>query len=255
MSVAAGSFREAFTVRSYEATSRARVSVQSICNYLQEAAGNHARGLGLSIEQLARDNLTWVLGMLRLELGDVPAWRDTLEVETWPSGDNGVVATRDFLLRAGEREFGRATSAWFVLDVNRRRPVRLPPSIRGIGLPDRDPVLRHDFPTIAMPEKFAHEVEFRVRYSDLDMNQHVNNVRYVEWSIEGIPRNLTESRNLCELEVHFKSETVAGERIRVQTAPIDDARDGSAFVHRLTISGIDREVALVKSRWTERDSG
>jgi medium-chain acyl-[acyl-carrier-protein] hydrolase len=40
-----------------------------------------------------------------------------------------------------------------------------------------------------LPKIDAADVESRffVRYHDLDINQHVNNVRYIEWLLESIP--------------------------------------------------------------------
>ncbi len=245
---------ESFPIRSYESTSSGHVAVQSLCNYLQEAAGNHARQLGVSIEQLVGENLTWVLGKLRLEVDDLPVWRDEVEIETWPSDQNGLIAMRDFVLRTGGREFGRATSAWFMLNIDRRRPVRLPASMVELQLPVRPPTLSHDFPAPSLPDAFEYEIEFRVRYSDLDMNNHVNNVRYVEWALESIPREMMSERQLRTLEVHFKAETVEGQMVRAQTTKVSAESSEFSFVHRLSISGTDREVALLTTTWAERPS-
>ena len=52
---------EAFPVRAYEADVNGTLSIAHLCNYLQEAAGNHARSLGVSVEQLQELDLTWML--------------------------------------------------------------------------------------------------------------------------------------------------------------------------------------------------
>ena len=49
-----------------------------------------------------------------------------MTLETWPSGIDRLFAIRDFRMVAGEEVLLRATSEWMVIDVNRRRPVRLP---------------------------------------------------------------------------------------------------------------------------------
>lgn len=247
-------YQETFKIRSYEATPQAEASVQSVCNYLQEAAGNHARLLGLSIEQLVEENLTWVLGRLRVRLDRMPSWREAVEVETWPSGEDGLMATRDFLLRVDGREFGRATSAWYMLDIGRRRPVRIPAVVRALELPDREPTLPHTFPRLRMPDAYEHEVDFRVRYSDLDMNQHVNNVRYIEWALEGIPGGATADYRLHELDVQFKAETVEGQTVVVETAAVDSQPPERQFRHRLSTRDSAREVALLSTTWVPSPS-
>jgi acyl-ACP thioesterase len=98
-----------FPVRLYEADSRGSLAVGSLCNYLQEAAGNHAGHLGVSVGQLMERGLTWVLSRLHVCVARLPRWRDEVTIETWPSGLDEMVATRDFRLHdGGGRSIGRA---------------------------------------------------------------------------------------------------------------------------------------------------
>ncbi|MEM6785256.1 MAG: acyl-ACP thioesterase domain-containing protein [Bacteroidota bacterium] len=62
--------REPFRVRAYEAGVDGRASVLTLCDYLQEAAGNHALARGfarLALADGAEASGVWVLRRLRLE--------------------------------------------------------------------------------------------------------------------------------------------------------------------------------------------
>ena len=59
-------YREDFRVRAAEAGMRNRLTVAAFCGYLQEAAGNHARELGLGIQELRAEGLTWMLARLQI---------------------------------------------------------------------------------------------------------------------------------------------------------------------------------------------
>lgn len=249
---AAMPWRDSYSVRAYESTADGVASVQAICNYLQETAGNHSRELGFSIEQLTEMGLTWMLARLRVQLSSLPRWREAVDIETWPSGSDGIRALRDFLIYDAGGVIGGATSLWLTIDLERRRPTRLPEFISATVAEGLEPAVEHDFPPLKVPHEHDHVAEFNVRYSDLDMNRHVNNVRYVEWALESLPRELADSASLVELDVQFKAETHAGDRIRA-TAVRESEGDGQvSYLHRVVAMKDDREVAALRTIWQNR---
>ena len=250
MPAPAAAWTETFRVRAYETDPSASASVPSICNYLQEAASNHANSLGVSVEQLTGQNLTWVLSRLHVEMDAYPQWRQTVRVETWPSGENGLYATREFVIydEADERVLGRGTSAWLLIDVARRRPIRIPDFVTAIRLPERGRVLPDTFDRLpALPADAPHARTIRVRYSDLDLNRHANNVCYVAWALETLPVSLLESHRLTSLEVHFRAETAEGDVVEARAATVDAPE--LTFLHRLDRASDGREVAVARTRW------
>jgi len=91
-------YRESFRVRSYEVDPRSRLSPRALCAYLQEVAGVHATQLGASMERLGESGLAWVLHRLKLEVRQQALLGDTLEVLTWPTRFDRVLADRDFVV-------------------------------------------------------------------------------------------------------------------------------------------------------------
>lgn len=246
----------------------------SICNYLQEAASNHARALGVSVEQLEESNTTWVLARLRVEMDRYPRWRNEVRVETWPSGTERLFATRDFLVSdEGGLILGRATSAWLLIDRRRRRPVRLPADIVGLNLPDRPRVF--DDGDVAIPVVESGESEagvdvrkIRARYGDMDVNGHVNNVCYIEWAMEPVRKDVLESGQVARMDVQFKGEAVFGDAVEIAVEvlggtdldrPDSDARDslirGSmgpdslVLIHTVRRTDDTRELTRLRSVW------
>lgn len=241
---------ESFRVRSYEADPSGRASILSICNYLQEAAGNHATDLGVSIDQMTDRRLTWMLARLRVEIDRYPSWRDEVVIETWPSGTDRLYAMREFIVKQGcGSEIARASSAWLMIDLDRRRPVRLPEFVTALEVPDRSRPLA--MPSDRLPDvsgdPLAHEV--RVRHSDLDMNGHVNNVLYAEWSIESVPAEILESSTVRMLDLEFRAESNYGDTVEIRTARVGESADGAVtFVHGLRTG--ERGLARARTVWT-----
>lgn len=252
MKTAAAVWTESFRVRSYEADPGGKASIQSLCNYLQEAASNHAAGLGVSIEHLSEENLIWMLARLRVEVDAYPGWRDEVTVETWPSGSDRLYATRDFLLHGPDGVFARGTSAWLLVDAGRRRPVRLPELFSRIDTPDRERALEDLPDKLPDPPESAETVPVRVRFSDQDLIGHVNNVLYVDWSVESVP--ILETHAVRAIEIQFRAEARYGDEVTVRSgrldASVDGASDEAVYLH--LIASADRELARVRTTWRPR---
>ena len=178
----------AFTVRSYEAGIANHVTLPTLCNYMQEAAGISAARLGWGIQALQAEGITWMISRLRVSVSRYVPWGTTITVRTWPSGTKGrLIAKRCFLgLDEKGEELFRASSEWLYVDMNAQKIAKLPETF-GELVPPGTP----DFELPDIGGKFAHlpSVEGRAdvltRHSDLDFNDHVNNVHYVEWMLEG----------------------------------------------------------------------
>ena len=74
----------AFKVRSYECGANGRLTLPSLCNYLQEAASVHAYELGFSKINFdaAGGHISWVLTRLVVRMARYPEWNDEVTVET-----------------------------------------------------------------------------------------------------------------------------------------------------------------------------
>ncbi len=242
---------EVFTVRAFEAGPAGTLTIQSLCNYLQEAAGNHAHALGVSVDQLQVKKLTWMLSRLHVKVDRYPAWRDTVFIDTWPSGHNGLYATREFRVytEAGD-QVARGTSAWLLIDLTRRRPIRMPDFIDQLALPDQPRAIPDPFMRMKPLENATLQRHFEVRFSDLDLNKHANNVSIINWAIESVPPAIHQNQRLSTLEVFFKSEAHQGNAILSKGRK--DQRDNGMQLHHVlfnTSDGTEKEIATVKSKW------
>jgi medium-chain acyl-[acyl-carrier-protein] hydrolase len=241
--------REPFRVRSYEVDVRERLTMRALCGYLQEAAGIHAALLGASMARLRESGLAWVLHRLRLEVEECPRQGEALEVVTWPSRFDRVVADREFeVFDERGRRVAAATSRWAVADLRLRRPVRMPEFILQIGGEQRPAPLtlgRTELPAVSQPATLK---TFAVRRSDLDVVRHVNNTQYVDWLLETVPDEVEGELRPAALELVFQREALYGDVVRSETQPIPADR-GQAFAHVLRHGDAGHELVRAVSFW------
>jgi len=208
-------YEEQFKIRASEVDTNQQATLPTICNLLQEVAGNHARQLAFDITDLQENELTWVLHRLQVQMDRYPDWRETITIRTWPSGGDGLRAHRDFLILDQEENIvGHALSYWLILNIKSRRPMRIPKEILSSVPNNSDhvlPVTDGEFRELEYAEDQSQT--FTVRKSDLDLNNHVNNVRYVEWALACLP----EEYKAHQIDIKFLGEATADDTAVAQS--------------------------------------
>jgi medium-chain acyl-[acyl-carrier-protein] hydrolase len=244
--------REVYQIRSYEVDCRNRLSILAMFSFMQEAASKHAAALGVSIHQLISENFTWLLSRLKIKIASYPGWNDRIQIGTWPSGTQQLFALRDFAIKDGhDRIIAAAVSAWLVIDLQKRRPVRIAPFVERLKPVEGSHILPDRLDKLPALSRHDHERNFTVRYSDLDINQHVNNVRFVEWVIEGVPSGVLKTSVPAEIEINFSAEAFYEDQIQSACCCIDPNHTG--FLHRLTRRQDGRELARARTVWRQVD--
>lgn len=239
--------QEDFTVRSYEIGQNGMATLPTIANYFQEAAGKNARDLNFDIEDLQKKGATWVLYRMHIRMNDFPPRWQPVTVNTWPSSGDGIRAFRDYELVDDRGEtLGVAVSQWMVLNVKNRRPMRIPSEILEMGLEVNEhklPVDKTSFPAMEEPDT---ETLLTVGLHDLDMNHHVNNVKYIEWMI-GFMTDIQSSKRECkELNLQYHKEAGRNQEILIQNKKLTEDR----YIHNIRDAETDELLTEGISTWT-----
>jgi acyl-ACP thioesterase len=243
-------WQETYRIRSYEVDCHNRLSILTIFNFMQEAASRHAEALGVSIHQLLAENHTWLLSRLKIRIAAFPGWNDQIRVNTWPSGVRQLFALRDFeLTDKDSRPLASAISAWLVIDLQKRRPIRIGPFVERLKPIDGRHVMNDRLDKLPALKNRTDESQFVVRYADLDINQHVNNVKFVEWVIESLPAAVFSTRVLSSLEINFLAEAFHEDQILAACTPRN--ADNTEFLHCLTRRQDGRELLRAVTEWRD----
>jgi medium-chain acyl-[acyl-carrier-protein] hydrolase len=215
-------FREAARVRASEIGPAGTMRLPALLDLFQEAAGNSATSLGWASDTLLAEGKTWVLSRFHLRLLALPAWRDEIVVETWPSGVARVFALREFRATASDgRLLAEATSAWLLVAVPSKKPLRPPAEIvaAAAGTPPR--VIGDAFEPLAAPgPDAARGPQTRIGRFDLDLNAHANNVAIFRALLESLP----ETPPPFSLEAEFRGEAFEGDLLAGRTDEVGGER-------------------------------
>lgn len=245
-------FEKPFDLRFYEVDSKWRATPITIFNYLQETAMAHSCSMGRSPAVLKEKGVGWFLTRIHIQIDRYPVWEESVRVRTWASRLQGLFAFREFeLVDSKNQKCGAATARWVLMDMNRRRPIRLPEWITQSFGVNHARAIEDAFDDIEPFSEPESSRTFHVRLSDLDSNEHANSASYLDWCLESAPPETLKSFVPVAFEIAFKREARQGDTLTASSCRPGHAPNLQNFVY---LHSIRREedgevLALARSRW------
>ena len=210
-----------FTVSDLQCDRFGRLKMSSICWFVQEMAGRHCVQLELDWESLAKRRLFWAILRHRVQVSRLPRKNEKIRVETWPMPTTRVAYPRSVVAfdEAGKELF-RSISIWVLMDLDTRAmilPGKSGVEVMGIlrGGELASPGSMHP----AMPEN--RQVR-PVRFTDLDINGHMNNCRYLDWAADLLPSEFHKDHTIRDFTLGYLAEAREGDELTVRHELGDD---------------------------------
>lgn len=202
--------------------------------YMAETSSWHSDSLGVGHKLLNSKGYGWMLNRWEAEFIEYPEAKDTVVIETWTSSFDRFYATREFVMKNSVGKlFAKASTQWIFLDMNKKRPIRIPSDIQ-----ERYSFVKeNNFEGFTQLKSFVpgEGETFSVRRSDIDNNRHVNNIRYIEWMQEKVPQDILDNKMIVRLAVNYKKEVLPGSK--VLSAAMKDEAEGLSFWHVISVDG------------------
>lgn len=197
----------------------------AILETMQETAGVHSRIFGLGRDVMDAMNIAWVLSRLTVRFDRVPVVGETITVETYPTPNRHMFFPRTHIFRDGTGvQVGCANSLWVLMDLTERKLTRSDEVLA--HMPDNTGMaMLPGMPATVKPlsgEPVTGEVI--PRYSELDMNRHVNNTKYLDWCVNALGVDVMAENCITAFDVNYDAEILPGSVIRTELT-----RDGEKF--------------------------
>ena len=191
-------------------------------NILQVTASEHADILGFGTKAILRTKQSWVLSRMLIEIEKLPMFEQTIKIRTWIQDFTGSRSTRNFEVLFCERRLVAASSTWAVFNIEARRAEPL--------IASTDHVVPH--PDRIMTSRTAERIDgnvpfnkirdYQVVLSDLDIVNHANNVKYMDWCFDALDPKEVLSGKIKSVEMNFLRELSYGNQVAINESKIDE---------------------------------
>ena len=206
-------YQKEFTVDTLVTDCFGRLKPSAVLYYVQEMAGQHFDRMALNPTP-EHKGLMWVIIRHRVQITRLPVKGQTIRLETWPMPTTRVAYPRSVVAydEAGQELF-RSISLWVLMDRNSRAMVL--PGKSGIAVSG---ILRGNelpSPNSLSPVVCSASVNRRVCFTDLDVNDHMNNTRYIEWAADLLPSSFHKNHRLQDVTMCYLGEAREGDELTI----------------------------------------
>ena len=207
--------RYKFVAEPFHVDFTGKLTMGVLGNHLLNCAGFHAAERGFGIAEINEDHYTWVLSRLAIELEDMPRQYEDFTIQSWIENVYRLFTDRNFeLVNKDGKTIGYARSVWAMISMETRKPADLL-TLHGENLNqytcDREcPIAKPGRIKVAQPEPIA---EYLTKYSDIDINGHVNSIKYIEHILDLFPMETFKEKSVRRFEMAYVAESYYGDTL------------------------------------------
>lgn len=192
------------------------ITNRGILNLLEDIACLHSDMAGYGVNQIPQTHLSWVLLHWKVSILKRVTYGDTITIKTWARCANKFFTLRDFqVLDEQGNLVCIATSKWTLINTETSGINRITSDIIDCYHPEEKSVFNEsDIVKLKEPQlpEFPNYT-FTVQRRDIDVNNHMHNLYYLDYSYEALPQEVYEKPESNQFEIMYKSGAKLGNEV------------------------------------------
>ncbi|MDR1884571.1 MAG: acyl-[acyl-carrier-protein] thioesterase [Prevotella sp.] len=238
--------RYEFEIDAYLTDFRGKATLPMIGGFMLQAAARHADERGFGYSSMTSQQRVWVLSRMAIEMYGYPKNDTLMSVKTWIAGVNRLFTERHFAFEDAEgKAIGFAQSLWASIDLKSRKAANL---LELYGLSDhihenQGCPIEGMTKIPALKDNCEVASEFVVKYSDVDINRHLNSMKYIEHFVDVFDIDMFRVREIRRFEINYVSEGRYGTKLDILK------RNEGNGVYVLEMKDGDTNVCSARATW------
>ncbi len=186
-------------------------------NHLLNAADFHSTDRGFGMKKLMEMKRSWVLSRLAIEMDEMPLQYTKFNVETWVESAMRFFTSRNFaVVGLDGKAYGYGRSIWAMIDTETRQPTDIFSIDNGaindwIEKDKACPIDKGGRVKMTEEAELVHAID--TFYNDVDINGHINSVKYIEHVLDLWPLEWYREHQIRRFEIAYVAEAHAGDRL------------------------------------------
>ena len=216
------------------------ISNKAILKIMEDVSGFHSASIGYGLFEIETKKRAWMILDWKMKVIKRPKYMDEIKAETWSRKVERLYAYRDFQLKDKDGNIiAIATSRWIFVDTDRRRPVRLTADISDLYESEPDKCVFEEEIEDVKCENYLFEKDYYIQRRDIDMNEHMHNLNYLDMAYEILPEDIYKNKVFDNVRIVYKKEIVYGEKVECYYSQENDR-------HIVTAKSNDKINAIIE---------
>ncbi len=199
-----------------------KLKYTELSNLFQLTAAKHSDLGGMSFFDMQTNDQAWVSSRIRIEINDLPQWHEKVQIKTWIESLDGVRSVRNLEMSQNGRFLAGGSSLWVVLNTKKRRPDLIALSHDHLNKYPDLKATKTDYQAVDLTLETEKVADYKVKYSDLDIVNHVNNVKYLEWCLDYVDIRLLENNSIKSLDMNFLRELNYNDLVSIEKKEVQN---------------------------------
>ncbi len=211
---------ESYKVKFHDTNSNEILSPSHVLKFMQETGMLHMLGCRPSYEDLLNENKALILSSIRVNLYSPIYAYDEITVKTWACGSRGFTTTRSFEIYKGEELMAESNSIWALVSVSDKKLIRVS-EVDFSNFEPEEPLVLDSPAKVRIPNELKLSLvgEYTVRYSDIDLNGHMNNTNYPDMFFNFLPK--PEAKLVKSYAISYVNEAKKDDNLKFYIAKSD----------------------------------
>ena len=216
---------------------------KGILSFFEDIGGLHSDLAGYGLKSIEKTKMSWVLLNWKIKvLKKILYDGEPIKVRTWSRNPVRACTFRDFELYNSKGELCVIGSSKWTLIHFEKGLIRITPEITEKYFPEEKTVFENfDFKKIQEPSQYSSIYEYTVLRRDIDINNHMHNLNYLDLAYEALPKEIYENFSFDNVEIMYKNGAKLYEKLKCFYSKANDE-------HFVTIKSNDEKIlhAIVK---------
>lgn len=229
-------FESDFYIRMRDVDKNNKITNKAILGFFEDIAGLHSDSVGFGLKNIEETQLSWILLHWKMKVIERANYGDTIHIKTWSRYSTKVYSYRDFeMYDSSGKLLAIATSKWALIHVN-----------GGITKIENDMVQKYnpeaksvfdelEVQKLKQPESYSYSCDYTVLRSDIDVNNHMHNLYYLDVAYEALPIDVYNNCTFNYIEIMYKTGAKLGDTLKCLYSKVGNE-------HFVTIKSLDEKV-------------
>lgn len=230
-------FENDFYIRLRDVNKSNKITNEAILGFFEDIGGLHSDSIGYGIKNIKETNLSWILLHWKMKVIERANYGDTVHVKTWSRYSSKIYTYRDFeMYNSDGKLLAIATSKWALINATTGRLEKLEDELISKYKPEEKSVFNElEVQKLKQPSEYDSLYEYTVSRRDIDVNNHMHNLYYLDIAYEVLPIDIYEKFDFSCVEIMYKTGAKLGDKLKCLYTKIDND-------YFITIKSLDEKI-------------
>ena len=243
-------FEKNYDVLYYDSDINNNIKMVSLMKIFGDISSIHEELIALEgIKYLKDNNLSWIIYSYSIDIKRPILYKSKIKVETYLDGIKKFYACRVYkVYDENNMLLAEGRIIFLLIDLERRRAVRIPKKYcELINMSDNGEV---ELKSTKIEKLIREDLESTifVRRSDIDFNKHVNNTKYLEWTMECTPECILDEYSLVSAKIKYEKEVILKDEVNI-ICQWDEIQNGYKCIYKIINKRLGEVSASIETLW------